>query len=223
MELEEFINKVEPHGKGNMAPPKDSIARHLWESKQLYSVIDCLHPNCSVLDYGCGGDGTLQYTLFNHFPNAKYYGLDVSTISYYDNTGFEIKDEGNSKFRDVSELPNILPKVDCMVLGSVFTHLELNSITKVLDETLPYYDNGFKLGFTAFLGESIIYYDKNLKFDYWWIVVLTIDWIKKYCDKHGLNFIVQPYIFELDHKIPLGLTYQNFITIFKKNDKIKTT
>ncbi len=215
MELKEFINKVEPHGKNNSAPPNDPIKRHQWESKQLYSVFDCLHSNCSVLDYGCGGEGTLQYTLFNHFPNAQYYGLDVNSTNFSDNIGFEVKDDGNSFFRDISELSNILPKVDCMVLGSVFTHLGLNKIVNVLDKTLPHYDRGFQLCFTAFLSSKIIHWDKHKSFDYWWIVVLTIDWIKEYCNKHNLNFIVQPYIFELDHEIPLGLTYQNFITIKK--------
>ena len=218
MSLDRFINKVKPHDKNNSAPPKNPIARHLWESQQLYSVFDCLHPNCSVLDYGCGGDGTLQYTLFNHFPNAKYYGLDVRNINLPDNTGFEIKDKGNSKFRDISELSNILPKVDCMILGSVFTHLGLHSIKKILDETIPHYDRGFQLGFTAFLGKGIIQYYKDKRIDdYWWIIVLTIDWIKKYCDKNNLSFVVHPYIFELDHQIPLELTHQHFITI-KKND-----
>lgn len=215
MELEEFISKVEPHNKKNSAPPNDPIARHEWESKQLYSVFDCLHSDCSVLDYGCGGNGTLQYTLFNHFPNSKYYGLDLSSVKLGDNKGFKVKDEGNSYFRDTSELPKILPKVDCMVLGSVFTHLSLNKIEHVLDETLPYYNKGFQLCFTAFLGDAITYYKRHKIFDYWWIIILTTDWIKSYCDKHNLNFTVQPYIFKLDHKIPLGLTHQSFITIKK--------
>ena len=217
MELEEFINKVKPHGKNNSAPPNDPIARHLWESKQLYSVFDCLHPSCSVLDYGCGGKGTLQYTLFNHFPNAKYYGLDTNNIRFDDNIVFKLKNYDNVYFKDISELSTTLPKVDCMLLGSVFTHLGLKEIENVLNKTLPYYDKGFQLGFTTFLGDKIKTHVKNqhVPYDYYWIVVLTKEWIKNYCDKHDLTFIIQPYIFELDHQIPLGLTYQNFITIKK--------
>ena len=217
MELEEFINKVKPHGKNNSAPPNDPIARHLWESKQLYSVFDCLHPSCSVLDYGCGGKGTLQYTLFNHFPNAKYYGLDTNNIRFDDNIGFKVKNYDNVYFKDISELSTTLPKVDCMLLGSVFTHLGLKEIENVLNKTLPYYDKGFQLGFTTFLGDKIKTHVNNqhVPYDYYWIVVLTKEWIKNYCDKHDLTFIIQPYVFELDHQIPLGLTYQNFITIKK--------
>ena len=213
MELEEFISKVKPHGRDNVAPPNDSTKRHLWESQQLYSVLDCLHSECAVLDYGCGGHGTLQDTLFNHYPNAKYYGLDVDGGS----EEFKVGDNGNIHFKDISELSNILPKVDCMVMGSVFTHLGLNEAIKVLDKTLPYYDKGFQLCFTAFLGDEINTYAKlqGLSYDFYWIVVLTTKWIKKYCDKHNLNFTIHPYIFELDHKIDLGLTHQNFITIKK--------
>ena len=101
-----------------------------------------------------------------------------------------------------------------MILGSIFTHLGLNSIAEVLDKTLPYYDNGFQLCFTSFLGNEITQYHRA-KGDYWWIVILTTKWIKEYCDKHNLNFEVHPYVFNLDHNIPLGLTHQSFITIKK--------
>lgn len=213
--LEEFKNKVPPHGIFNEAPPKTPILRHDWENKQLYSVIDCLGETCSVLDYGCGGKGTLQYTLLNHYPKAQYYGLDLVEDFFSDSKGFKEKENNNIHLLDIKELDNTLPKVDCMILGSVFTHLGLNSITNILDKTLPYYSKGFQLGFTAFLGEEIIQYHKE-KGDYWWIIVLTTKWIKEYCDKHNLDFVVHPYIFKLDHQIPLELTYQSFITIKQK-------
>ena len=85
--LKEFIEKTSPHNYPNSAPPIEPADRHLWESKQLYSVIDCLHDSCVVLDFGCGGHGTLQHTLFNHYPNSIYYGLDTDFISH-DNYGF---------------------------------------------------------------------------------------------------------------------------------------
>ena len=46
MELNEFLNKVKPHTYQNSAPPFDIESRHLWESMQLFSVIDCLNDNC---------------------------------------------------------------------------------------------------------------------------------------------------------------------------------
>ena len=69
-------------------------------------------------------------------------------------------------------------------MGSVFTHLGLNEAIKVLDKTLPYYDKGFQLCFTAFLGDEINTYAKlqGLSYDFYWIVVLTTKWIKKIWD-----------------------------------------
>jgi hypothetical protein len=67
MKLNEFVEKVKPHKHHNAAPPFDEKSRHLWESMQLFSVIDRLSEDCSILDYGCGGKGTLQHTLFSHY------------------------------------------------------------------------------------------------------------------------------------------------------------
>ena len=219
MTLEEFTNKVEPHRISSTAPPTDPELRHSWESKQLYSVKDCLGENCSVLDYGCGGQGTLQYTLFNHYPNAKYYGLDLKDQTYFDNQGFKTFSEGNTYFGDISELEDILPKVDCMVLGSVFTHLGLEEIKSVLDKTLPHYERGFQLSFTSFISNNYTFYHSET-YDpnpYYWIVILKLEWFQKYCEKHGLEVILHPYAHELDHPLPIhNLTHQNFLTIKKK-------
>ena len=214
VDLNKFISKVTPHGFHNSAPPKTPLLRHEWESKLLYSVYDRLGDNCCVLDYGCGSNGTLQHTLLNHFPNSTYYGFDLIEDYFADSRGFGEKEEGNVHLLDIKKLDNMLPIADCMILGSIFTHLGLNSITDVLDKTLPYYDNGFQLCFTAFLGNEIIQYHRD-KGDYWWIIILTTKWISEYCDKHNLNFEVHPYVFNLDHSIPLGLTHQSFITIKK--------
>jgi len=215
MDLNTFISSVEPHGVSNSAPPKSPVKRHEWESKLLYSVYDCLGNDCCVLDYGCGSNGTLQHTLFNYFPNSTYYGLDLVGDNFEDSKGFKERKENNVHLLDIKHLDDVLPKADCMILGSVFTHLGLNEIRNILDKTLPYYDKGFQLGFSTFLGKAITQYYKSDNYDYWWIVVLTIKWIQQYCDQHNLNFIVHDFKFDLDHTIPLGLTYQNFITISK--------
>lgn len=227
MSLEEFTNKISPHGHVNGAQPTDPYHRHLWESKQLYSVIDCLHDNCSILDFGCGGRGTLQHTLFNHFPNAKYYGLDVEfesgcNIGYLETKN---KTEDNVYFGDISELPQVLPKVDCMVMGSVFTHLSLKAMEETLNETLPYYDKGFQLGFTAFMGNRFVFSGEGVygpeTYQY---TILDFAWFRDYCCNNNLTFISHPYRYKLGGIRPNGEKYgfeiqefhhQHFITIKK--------
>lgn len=222
MVLNEFINKVPPHGKQNSAPPHNAESRHLWESLQLFSVKDCLKDNCSILDYGCGGKGTLQYTLFNHYPNAKYYGLDIEHEDV-DNLGFnECKSTNNDNiyFGNISELEHILPKVDAMVMGSVFTHLSLSKMVEVLDKTLPHYERGFQLGFTAFIGSDFVFHGSHAygnNPDTWSWTILKFDWFKDYCDKHNLQIVYHPYFYPLP-ELPNsnGVNKQSFMTIKKK-------
>lgn len=223
MNVNEFINKVSPHGMKNAAPPFDSGQRHLWESMQLFSVVDCLNDTCSILDYGCGGSGTLQYTLFNHFPNAKYYGLDIEQEGP-DNKGFNQNKTSNSDkiyFGYINELEDILPKVDAMIMGSVFTHLSLSKMTDVLDKTLPHYERGFQLGFTSFLGSKFQFhgshaYGNNPDTFNW--TIIEFEWYKEYCDKHNLEIVLHPYFYKTPFTLPDidRSNQQRFMTIRKK-------
>lgn len=219
MDLYQFIRKITPHGIQNSAPPHEIYRRHLWESFQLFSIKDCLSDYCSILDYGCGGKGTLQYTLFRHYPNSKYYGLDIDKENL-DNMGFienASNENKNVYFGNITELESILPKVDAMVMGSVFTHLSLSKMIEVLDKTLPHYERGFQLGFTAFLGEHFMF-NQNMAYgddpDTWDWTVLKFDWFEKYCDKNNLEIILHPYFYKTYFELPY-LQKQNFMTIKK--------
>jgi SAM-dependent methyltransferase len=225
MEFDEFLARVKPHTHQNPAPPFDIESRHLWESMQLFSVIDCLTADCSILDYGCGGMGTLQYTLFNHYPNAKYYGLDID-YEGPDNAGFNetrlLNNSGNSYFGYINELENILPKVNAMIMGSVFTHLSLSKMTEVLDKLLPHFERGLQLGFTSFLGSEFTFhgaYAYGNDPDTWNWTIIRFDWYKKYCDNHNLQIILHPFFYETPFTLPDidKSNKQRFITIKKYN------
>lgn len=223
MELNEFINKFEPHGFQNSAPPFDANQRHFWESLQLYSIKDCLKDNCSILDYGCGGNGTLRHTLFKHCPNSKYYGLDIK-LEGVDNLGFNNnikKIENNTYFGYVNELNNVLHKVDGMVMGSVFTHLSLDKMTEILDMTLPHYERGFQLGFTSFLGNDFKFHGNRAYGndpDTWNWTIIKYSWYEEYCDKNNLDIILHPYYYTTPFTLPTSekINKQNFITIKKR-------
>ena len=231
--LENFISKGVPHNISNGAPGKGEV-RHEWESKLLYSVIDKLEDRCSLLDYGCWR-GTLRYTLLQHYPNAIYYGLDTKLVidqNYdpkmitdqlnesdvdYENT---IVDYGSDvHFRYLDKLEDTLSEVDCMIAGSVFTHLDWESIIDVLDKTLPHYERGFEIGFTVFLGDSYELYGKN-HYGYsntYHVVILEIKMFEDYCRKNNLELSVLPYVQKLDHIVPGDKTYQSFLTIKRIN------
>jgi len=213
MELKDFLEKVNPHKITNGAPPWDFNKRHEWESKQLYTVFEKLSNHSHILDYGCGSNGTLRHTLFNHYPYSNYYGLEIRN-NHSDNDGFTKYEKDNVYFGYDDELELILGKIDAMILGSVFTHLTTEKIEEILDKTLPYYDRGFQIGFSFFESEEIIYYRNNeYSSESFWIVTLTKDFLHNYCDKNNLKLVIHDFVQELDHKIDLGLTYQSFATI----------
>lgn len=217
MSLKSFIESKLPHGKYNVAPPHDPFKRHEWESKLLYTVKNVLKDDCVILDYGCGGNATLRYTLRNHYPNSVYYGLDVEE-NLDDNQGFNnLVDSNNDYFYNIDKLDDVLPKVDGMVLGSVFTHLGIELIEEVLDKTLIHYDRGFQLGFSFFFGTDTQHYNPHPTIDnYYWVVVLGIEWLLEYCEKNNLNLEINPFVFELDHEVPIeGIKFQSFATIKK--------
>ena len=217
MGIKEFINKKLPHGKNNSAPPKDPFRRHEWESKLLYTIKDVLKDDCRIIDYGCGGKATLRHTLKNHYPNSTYYGLDIEQ-KIGDNNGFnELINDKNEYFYNIDELDNILPKADAMILGSVFTHLDISLTEQILNKTLPYYEKGFQMGFSFFFGSDNRHYHPDTVLDkYYWVVTIDVEWLSEYCEKNGLTLILNPYIFKLDHTIPIdGINFQSFATIKK--------
>jgi len=217
MYIENFINKTLPHGKNNSAPPNDPFRRHEWESKLLYTIKDVLKDDCKIIDYGCGGSATLRYTLKNHCKNSIYYGLDIQE-NIGDNDGFNtLVNQKNEIFYDISKIDEILPVVDGMVLGSVFTHLDTEVTKNLLDKTLEHYDRGFQLGFSAFFGSENKTYNPHPNIEnYYWVVVMGIEWISDYCERNGLKLEINPFVFKLDHTVPIdGINFQSFATIKK--------
>jgi hypothetical protein len=215
MNINDFIEKHKPHCISNGAPPWDCFKRHEWESKQLYTIFEKISEGCHILDYGCGSNGTLQYTLFNHCPNSNYYGLELKN-HHGDNQGFSVFSSDKVYLGYIDELDAILPKIDAMVLGSVFTHLPTDKIVEILDKTLPCYEKGFQIGFTFFESSDLTYYNGNhYNSESFWIVTLTKDFLQDYCKKNKLKLIIHDFVQQLDHTIPLGLTYQSFATIKK--------
>lgn len=217
MNIKEFINKTLPHGRNNSAPPKDPFRRHEWESKLLYTVKDVLKDDCRIIDYGCGGDATLRYTLKNHYPNSTYYGLDIEQ-NIGDNNGFnDLINDKNEYFYKIDKLNEVLPKSDGMILGSVFTHLDISLIEDVLNKTLPYYKKGFQLGFSFFHGSDNNHFNPSPVINkYYWVVTLSVEWLDEYCKNNDLTLIINPYVFKLDHVVPIdGINFQSFATIKK--------
>jgi SAM-dependent methyltransferase len=186
----------------------------------LWSVKERLHAECGILDYGCGG-GTLRHTLFGHFPLARYYGLDISDENV-DNKGFRDAKSlaGTAYFGSIDELPTLLPIVDGMIMGSVFTHLSLRKMTQILDICMPRFSKPFSLCITAFLGRDFrfsgpfAYRNDPETFAY---TIIKYDWFLEYCNKRNLQIVLHPFFFTTPFILPAPdlISRQSFITIFR--------
>jgi len=204
MNLESFINNAKPHKFPMVpedSPPHDPVKRHEWESKILYSVINSLSDNNSLLDYGCGY-GSMKFSLKNRYPNMEYIGLD----KYVNKFAFPF-------VGDLSLLDEALERVDCIVAGSVFTHLSWGSIENILDKFERFFERGGEFGFTIFLTDK---YDMELDNQFAKIegyssdvIEQTIEQYESYCKKNNLKFSLLPYKFKTDY---YG-RYQHFCNI----------
>lgn len=211
MELRQFIDMCPFHGKSNIHPPSDPHKRHEWESKILYSVIDCLKDGNHILDYGCGRNATMKFSVMNRFPNMIYTGLDPKQPE----NAYNLDGVG-----DFTNLEKALEEADCIVAGSVFTHLDWDSIEMTLDSFEPVFNRGGEFGFTIFEGERYETYGRGYHKEpnTFHVSITTVEQYKTYCDSKGLAFTLLPYVYDVCHPLPgySGDAYQSFCNIKKR-------
>lgn len=212
--LDKFIEDYEPHNIGNGYPPKNKFKRREWESKILYSVIDSLSENNTLLDIGCGRYATLRFTLFKRFSEMKYIGLDP----FLNERGIDkLKIENNIDFSPqkcfigkLDMLDSSIDKADCVVAGSVFTHFDWEGIKGFLDNLKPLFDRGGEFGFTIFMDDDYTEDFTNKQRSSWYknspiptyhVVTTTIKQYQDYCKDNGLEFSLLPYHYDLDHTL----------------------
>ena len=208
--LEKFLGKSKPHNLNNQHPPTDPNERYMWESKLLFSVYNRLNNNCTLLDYGCGGYGTLKTSLFDRFPDAKYYGLDIRKF---------INPEGDKvNLGHIDDLVNVIPNVDCMVAGSVFSHLSWEGIENVLNKLKPLFDKGGAFGFTTILSDKYeLLYPNWYGSDTYGMSIITEKQYYDYCTKNGLIFEILPFSYPM---IDNPYKKQNYCNIRKDTQSL---
>ena len=215
--LKSFIDSCKPHEWGNGHPPTTSEKRHEWESKILYSVIDSLSDKNCILDYGCGRNGTLRFSLYNRFPQMKYIGLDPDKPQ---NRWKSECDEQNYVIGDFSLLNAAIEEADCIVTGSIFTHIDWETIEAVLDSFKIFFNRGGEFGFTVFLGDKYNTFGKSNWYKRsstktYHVVATTVKQYEDYCRNNNLQFNLLPYDYRIRDRQLHGLTHQYFCNIRK--------
>jgi len=196
LSVQEFIDSSVEHTTRNGVPPIEPKNRHIWESMLLYSAKDKLKNDVKLIDYGCGNPGTLAITLLNRYPQSKYYGLDIMHSA--ENKDF---DSQQKYIGHISNLEYIIDKVDCMIAGSVLTHLAWEDIVQLLNKCKPLFENGGEFGFSIFKGDSYNLYSKDPSASYYHVVELPIQYLENYCKDNNLKLKLLDFQFEIDHNI----------------------
>jgi SAM-dependent methyltransferase len=147
-----------------------------------------------VLDYGCGA-GILGNFISERLKNFFYYGLDTNSSHGNErlNLAKEYLNDERLYFGTIDEnLKKVLnKKIDIIVLISVFTHLPVNEIHKILNNL----KNVFKKNKNASIIFSCFISDEDKLIDYLpdiWDNFYGISFIKEkhltdYCKQNNLN------------------------------------
>lgn len=125
----------------------------------LDAVKGKFHDGFSVLDYGCGA-GILSNFISERLSTFNYYGLEPKG-----NHGAERINLGKQYFNDSrvflgfieDDLDNCLVKpIDSIILISVFTHLEIADIRRILDNLTKVFNNNpnCDIVFSCFISDS---------------------------------------------------------------------
>tara|TARA_Y100000004_G_scaffold126608_1_gene142528 strand:- start:1479 stop:2207 length:729 start_codon:yes stop_codon:yes gene_type:complete len=173
-----------------------------------------------VLDYGAGA-GILCNFISERLEDFKYYGLEP-----YSEHGIERISLGKDIFKDSrvtfgyieKDLNLVLSESpDCIVLISVFTHLELDDITKILNNLIKVFDYNpnCDIVFSCFLAdkEYAVHPQPDIWKNFYGQSFIQESSIQNYCSLNNLELTKCPFfIADGGHKHE----------IFKINKKEKT-
>lgn len=161
----------------------------------LGSLVDKhIYEHISILDYGCGY-GRLSNYLSEKLNNFSYFGLEPNYAGGPQHIGDALKyfNDPRNRFGFIgTELEQeALEKCNLIVLGSVFTHLNYNTIKLILSKFKPIANDNVNIIASIFfdkeysLGPSYNDYP-DIKYFYEYVFYKE-DMIRKICDFYTIN------------------------------------
>lgn len=145
---------IEAYGGTNKEPLASQGMAHFLDASR-----DRFVEGFSILDYGAGA-GILSNFISERLSDFEYYGLEPNSLHGKERIGI-----ANTIFQDkrvffglIDEDLNfcLLKKLDVIVLISVFTHLRMEDIKKILDRLQKVFDVApdCSIIFSCFLGPT---------------------------------------------------------------------
>ncbi len=133
----------------------------LWLASISETMGEHFREGMHVLDYGCGA-GRYAWFLAQRLALFEYYGLEKSGSAERHGeraiaaaAGLFASD-GRMSFDFIggSLESTALARADVVVLGSVFTHVDLNEMRRILTKFQPILDRGGKVVFSIFIAHT---------------------------------------------------------------------
>ena len=171
----------------------DEPGSSLWMASLSEAMSSDFHEGMTVLDYGCGAGRYAQF-LRQRLKRFSYYGVEKPGSNY--RHGEKSTKAGRVLFRWDRRIhfdmigsrleAKALERASVVVLGSVFTHVDLDELQSILKKLSPVVSRGAKVVFSIFLADEYALEDEGIYglercYNRVWF---TQDQIKQICDQN---------------------------------------
>ena len=133
----------------------------VWLASLSEALGESFAEGMRVLDYGCGV-GRYAHFLAQRLADFEYFGVEKGGSRYRHGersvraTERIFRHDGRATFgligSDVEE--EAVGQVDTVVLGSIFTHVDQDEVSRMLAKLEPVLDRGGKIVFSIFLADE---------------------------------------------------------------------
>lgn len=133
----------------------------IWMASLSEAVGEHFREGFRVLDYGCGAGRYCNF-LAQRLNKFEYYGVEKRGSAFRHgeksirvaNRMFRHDRRAQFGFIDSAVEAAAIDKVGVVVLGSVFTHVDINEVDRILAKLTPVVDRGGKVVFSVFIANE---------------------------------------------------------------------
>lgn len=175
----------------------ESSRSDIWSTAQLTPLEGVFKEGLKILDYGCG-NGRLFNFISGRLKDFTYYGVE-----HPDSDGnieipkslFGRDNRFNVDYIDSPFETKAINKVDCVVLGSIFTHLRFSEFERVCDKFKPILERSGVIVFSVFIADMYIVEGVGGAYgvkECYGRVFYTMEQLRDYCKKNDLKIKEYP-------------------------------
>lgn len=127
---------------------------NVWMSTLIEPLEDKFCEGMKILDYGCG-NGRISNFLSGRLRNYTYYGVEPQGQPGIDVAKQKFSDPRHYFGYIDSDLEKkALAEINCIILGSIFTHLRFDDFEKIMDKFKESIKRGAVVSFSVFIDDK---------------------------------------------------------------------